>query len=408
MVRIETSRLILRPPTPEDAEAVSCNSVQPSAANFLPDMVFPTPEDARRWIAWATGRMNTRGAPCGAGGGAGKADGAVIGLAGVAPKRELGDEIELFYLIADPFQHAGYATEAAKALLWWAFEAAGLDVLSALVQPGNIASRRVLDKLGFVHSDTRGLTYDGRECVFDYLRLYHLDSLPGPEWELQNLLMPEPMDAFFDSRADGYDAHMLSFGAAGYERLGQVLPETSAALRILDIGCGTGIELDSVWRAAPKAAVDCVDVSPAMLERLKARYTDRSAQINVLEASYTAWVYPEETYDLVLSSMTLHHLMPEEKLSVYSSVRKSLRPGGCYIESDFIVDAAMAAQYRRRYNDAVAPLPGKPAAGQYHLDIPCTLETQMKLLAEAGFRSVEVLDEDIGPRGSRAIIKAEK
>jgi len=52
-------------------------------------------------------------------------------------------------------------------------------VLSAIVKPANIASRRVIEKLGFVYGDTRTLPYDGKDCSFDYFRLYHTDSLSG-------------------------------------------------------------------------------------------------------------------------------------------------------------------------------------------------------------------------------------
>jgi len=409
-MQIETTRLVLRSFVEADAQAVSFNSNQPIVARFMSDMVLETVEDARRWIAWIAGMCNDH-EPCQVLAIERKADAAVIGLMGVAPKKEIGNELEILFAVADPYQNAGYATEAAKALIWWAFEQVGQDVLAAIVKPANKASRRVIDKLGFVYCDTRILPYDGEDCTFDYFRLHHTDTLPGPEWDARELYKAEPMDAFFDVRAEGYDEHMLSisndFGEK-YARLGGFVPATQDAIRILDIGCGTGLELEYIWGQAPNAHITCVDVSRDMLALLCKNHGERLERITAVEASYVDWQYPASAYDLVISSMTMHHLWPEEKAGVYRKILASLKPGGQYIENDFIVDETHAEQYRRRYAIIMEQVQGKAQAGEYHVDIPCSLEVQKGLLLEVGFASVEVLDDQIGLRGSSAILRAVK
>lgn len=54
------------------------------------------------------------------------------------------------------------------------------EMLSAIDKPENKASRRVIEKLGFIYCDTRRLPYDGKDCDFNYFRLYRTDYLPGP------------------------------------------------------------------------------------------------------------------------------------------------------------------------------------------------------------------------------------
>jgi len=106
--------------------------------------------------------------------------------------------------------------------------------------------------------------------------------------------------------------------------------------------------------------------------------------------------------------MTMHHLWPEEKVEVYRKILSTLKPDGVYIEGDFIAkDDLMAEQYRRRYEVITANLPDKAKAGEYHIDIPCTLEVQKKLLQDAGFIPAEVLDDNIN-RGNGAILKAQR
>jgi len=408
MSSIETSRLILRPFAETDAAQASRNSRRPVVAHFMSDMVLRTEEEALGWIRWLKARIDPA-LPCQVLAIELKGEGAVIGLVGVAPKRELGGEVEILFAVADEYQNRGYATEAAKAMLWWAFEVAGQDVLSAIVKPENGASRRVIEKLGFVYCDTRTLPYDGKDCRFDYFRLYHTDRLPGPEWDLERLYRLEPMDAFFDARAQGYDAHMLSDGGeAGYKKLGSCIPQTAQALQILDIGCGTGIELDYLWEQAPNARITCVDLSQGMLELLLQKHLESREQIILVKASYLDWEYPQSAFDLAVSHATMHHFWPSEKLEVYRKILNALKPGGWYVESDFIVDAIQHEQYRRRYERITAGLPRRARAGEYHIDIPLTVETQVKLLLEAGFERVEVLEEALKPRSSGAILKATK
>ncbi|MCL2166729.1 MAG: bifunctional GNAT family N-acetyltransferase/class I SAM-dependent methyltransferase [Clostridiales bacterium] len=407
MERIETTRLVLRPFVESDAADASYNSKTPIVSHFMPDMVLESEEAALNWIQWLNNDRFSIDIPCVVLAIELKHNGKCIGLIGVAPKRELGGEIEILFSIADAYQGCGYATEAGKAMIWWAFEQAGQEVLSAIVKPENKASRRVIEKLGFVYGDTRILPYDGADCEFDYFRLYHTDDLPNPEWDIHTLNEPEPMGAFFDVRSDGYNDKMLSgSGLEDYKKLGACFPKTDKVLRILDIGCGTGIELAYIWAQVPNAHITCVDVSRSMLDLLLNNHPDRHDKITIIEASYVDWTYPQSAFDIVVSNMTMHHLWPDEKTGVYRKICETIKPDGCYIEGDFMVDAHMAKQYRQRYEIITANLPDKAAPGEYHIDIPLTVETQMELLRNAGFGFVEFLCEI--NRGNGAILQAKR
>ena len=220
---------------------------------------------------------------------------------------------------------------------------------------------------------------------------------------------PEPMDAFFDARADIYNEHMLSGdGEDNYFHLGRTIPKTDEPLRILDIGCGSGIELNYIWARAPNAHVTCVDISRGLLTLLRENHAGRLDQITVVEASHLDWDYPAEAFDIVVSSQTMHHFFPEQKLGVYRVIRKALKPGGIYVESDFYVDAARAEQYRRQYDAHMSQLPERTQAGQYHIDIPRTIDEQIRLLSDAGFRIVEVVEAHIRAEWSGGTLRAVK
>jgi tRNA (cmo5U34)-methyltransferase len=374
-----TPRLILRPLGPADAAGTARREC---------------PDPRTGPVAWAVTLRET---------------GETAGRVGIGPREELGGEVELSYAISERHAGRGYATEAAKAAVWWAFERGGLDYLAALALPGDAASRRVLDKLGFVPAGTRRFAGGDTVQTYDYLRFYRLDRYESPDWTPE--YRGEPMDAFFERRVDGYEAHMLSGpgAAADYAEAVEPVGETDEPIEVLDLGCGTGLELRWLFRRAPNARVTCVDLSAAMLERLKSNYTDRLGQITVVQASYIDWRYPEGAYDYALSANTMHHFPEPVKVGIYRNVLKALKPGGKYVESDFMVDDAMMEQYRRRWRRIMdAAGQGGAEPGALHADMPLTPTLQKELLRNAGFARVVSHRERIQPQHSGAVLVAEK
>jgi tRNA (cmo5U34)-methyltransferase len=408
-LNIQTERLILRPFEPADAAVVCTLGGESAKATFLPDWVMglveaeglirhfnrcmERPDPHTGPVVWAVTLKET---------------GELIGHAGVGPKEELGGEVELGYAISMSHAGRGLATEAAKAAVWWAFERGGLDYLAAIVLPENAASRRVLDKLGFVPAGSRIIAENGMSRYYEYLRFYHLDWYETPEWT--PYYKGEPMGAFFDRRVDGYEAHMLEGLYAETTYAEAVIPvaETDEPIDVLDLGCGTGLELKWLFLRAPNARLTCLDLSAGMLEKLKSNYADRLGQITVVQASYIDWHYPAEAYDYVLSVNTMHHFLEPVKVGIYSNIRKALKPGGKYIESDFMVDDIMMEQYRRRCRRIMEDAGmGAEAQGTLHADMPLTPMLQKELLRHAGFTKVVSHRESIQPRHSRAILLAE-
>ena len=69
---------------------------------------------------------------------------------------EDGKNPEVGYGINDEFQGRGYATEATKLALEWAFSQSGVMAVEAETDPDNIASQKVLEKCGFNATGTIG------------------------------------------------------------------------------------------------------------------------------------------------------------------------------------------------------------------------------------------------------------
>lgn len=219
----------------------------------------------------------------------------------------------------------------------------------------------------------------------------------------------EEMGAFFDRRAQGYEAHMRAFpGVDSYGVGASFTPETGQRLRLLDLGCGTGLELAYLFHRMPRMTATCLDLSQEMLAQLQAHYAHRAAQLRVIQASYVDWDYPEAAFDLAVSFNTLHHLEPAPKAAVYRQVLRSLAPGGVYLETDFMATEAMAADYRAAYEEACAQLGPAVRQGAYHIDLPMTPDAQRQLLLTAGFSEVNVVFSDLKEEASFAVIQAKK
>jgi tRNA (cmo5U34)-methyltransferase len=206
----------------------------------------------------------------------------------------------------------------------------------------------------------------------------------------------EEMAVFFDLRAAGYDLHMREniFSAVEfaqfYQALSSPIDKTDEPLHILDLGCGTGLEIEALLQRVPNALVTGVDLSQNMLAELMKRYKNRMDQITLINDSYLTMPLGTRLYDYVISAMSVHHVLADTKRNLYQKIHAALKPGGRYIEGDSVTPAEVEDQFLAEYHQQVATLP--PAqAGQYHIDVPFSLDTQRRLLVEAGFKNFEVV-----------------
>jgi len=77
-------------------------------------------------------------------------------------------ELELGYWFIKQKQGEGYATEAAKRVKQFAFEDLNVDTLVSYIDPSNVQSKRVAEKIGAVHEKTIELLNYGPHEVFRY------------------------------------------------------------------------------------------------------------------------------------------------------------------------------------------------------------------------------------------------
>ena len=169
----ETPRLRLRHVTEEDAPFILALLNDPGWLRYIGDRGVRTLEDARRYVEQGPRRMY-------ADHGFGlflverKLDGAPLGLCGLIRRDTLPD-VDIGFALAESFRGHGYAHEAAAATLRHARETLQLKRVVAIAMPGNVASTRLLERLGlrFERTITFGpaaetLNYFGTTAAFAF------------------------------------------------------------------------------------------------------------------------------------------------------------------------------------------------------------------------------------------------
>jgi ribosomal-protein-alanine N-acetyltransferase len=147
---LETERLIVRTWSLDDAEEGFRIWSDPEVMRYVgTGEPNATVEETRAWL----GRMTAHHERHGFGFWAvvEKKTKQLIGSCGMGYQRDGGLPIEFGYTLARSHWGHGLATEAAVACLHYAFEKLRLPELSASVDSRNIASQRVLEKIGFVY-----------------------------------------------------------------------------------------------------------------------------------------------------------------------------------------------------------------------------------------------------------------
>ncbi len=201
--------------------------------------------------------------------------------------------------------------------------------------------------------------------------------------------MLEKMDDFFTARVDGYDEHMKSNieGASSfYKFTASLLPKEDTA-NVLDLGCGTGLELEEYFSVNPNAKVTGIDLTEAMLESLKTKFPGKD--ITTVCGSYFDVPFGEEVFDAAVSVESLHHFSKEEKVPLYAKLRKSLKTGGYFILTDYFADLDEQEDFFRRELLRIRKEQGLADGVFYHYDTPLTVEHEKEALLTAGFTQVD-------------------
>ena len=205
--------------------------------------------------------------------------------------------------------------------------------------------------------------------------------------------MLEKMRDFFEARLDGYDEHMMTnieSATAFYPFTAKMLPAI-ANCHILDLGCGTGLELEAYYLLCPSAKVTGIDLSQGMLSALDQKFADKD--ITLIVGSYFDVPLGKDVFDTAVSVESLHHFTKEEKIPLYTKLHAALKENGYFILTDYFSLSDDEEKMHRQNLIALKAEQGICDNEFYHYDTPLTVAHETEALLAAGFAAVEHLNQ---------------
>lgn len=312
-------------------------------------------------------------------------DGGVIGTIELMKIDENVKRATIGHFLIDPAKtYHGYGTEALQLFVKKIFQEMPLTTLELTVFDFNKAAIRCYQKVGFkIISEVvrpNGWIAINMEITIPEFTTDHI-----PQIEPGKL---EKMSEFFTARIDGYEEHMLKDGGRGvYIKLAELIPGNTKI--ILDLGCGTGLELDEIFKRLPDVSVVGIDLTQIMLDKLKQKHPDNN--ISLICGSYFDNDLGESIFDIAVSCQTMHHFSRDEKVGLYRKIREALTSNGVYIEVDYMVTEQSIEDKLHAENTRLLRKLNIPQGEFYHCDIPFTVDNQIRMFKQAGFESAEMV-----------------
>lgn len=175
-----------------------------------------------------------------------------------------------------------------------------------------------------------------------------------------------------------------------------IIETNKDAPTVLDIGAGTGLFASFLKEKYPHAHITAVDLSEKMLDIAKERFRD-DTRINYIIADYTTYEF-EGKFDIIISSLSIHHLTDEEKQKLYTKIYNLLKPNGIFINADQVlghtsfIEALYTSDWRVKIE--ASGLTQQELTAAYErtkLDKMSTLADQLNWLIDSGFQDVDCI-----------------
>ena len=216
---------------------------------------------------------------------------------------------------------------------------------------------------------------------------------------METLGRRDVLTAMWNRRTDSWE-HQVE-GSEAFERIRwelMVASEFKSTDRVLDLGAGTGFITLPI--ALKTKEVVAVDVSENMLEVLRTKAHEQGiGNVSHLVMDLTELAFPEDSFDVIVSSYALHHLRDDDKERLVACCQRWLRPGGRIVIADMMFGRLASGRDRRIAIGKARRLVRKGPAGVWRLartvvrfglrsgtELPASPEFWLVALNIAGFR----------------------
>ncbi|KQC04982.1 MAG: hypothetical protein APR53_09260 [Methanoculleus sp. SDB] len=136
----------------------------------------------------------------------------------------------------------------------------------------------------------------------------------------------------FNDTADRYEGLIVNIipnPALFFDSALDCIPD--GRITVLELGSGTGYVTEQILRKNPDAEITCIDMTPEMLSIARKKPT--LAGVAFLEGDFRD-VWPDGQFDVVITTLCLHHLPDADRATIVRRIHTSLNNGGRFINGD--------------------------------------------------------------------------
>lgn len=151
---------------------------------------------------------------------------------------------------------------------------------------------------------------------------------------------------------------------------------------VLDVGCGTGaVTIPAKMQVGASGSAAGIDPAPEMIAVARRKAERAGLEIDFRVGVIESLPFPDETFDVVTSSLMMHHLPQHVQVKGLAEIWRALKPGGRILIADV---TRPSNSFFKRFIASLTCHHGHR--------VPAGVEELLKLMREAGFEDVEQLD----------------
>jgi tRNA (cmo5U34)-methyltransferase len=169
-------------------------------------------------------------------------------------------------------------------------------------------------------------------------------------------------------------------------------------INVIDLGCGTGTISRQIKQIFLQARITCLDLAENMIEMSKLKLNNYS-DVQYRVGDFRVYEF-DDTYDVVVSSLALHHLVTDEdKINFYRKIYEPLRPNGVFFNADVVLGSSEHFQdlymdkwisfMKRHVSDE--EIKNKWLPKYIEEDRPSKLMDQLIWLKDLGFSEIDII-----------------
>ncbi|HLG23775.1 MAG TPA: class I SAM-dependent methyltransferase [Candidatus Nanoarchaeia archaeon] len=210
---------------------------------------------------------------------------------------------------------------------------------------------------------------------------------------------------FFDTHFGDYD-DWISKVVPFYDELqtqiinviGCFYPDKNVSINVLELGVGSGTTAKHILSNYPNTNITGIEFSDEMIKLAKNKLKKYKKKLQILKADFMDVELPPGKYDVIISSLSIHHYKIEDIRRLMKKLHSALKSGGIFINADIVKfrSPEYSGQAHKVYLDFLRENLCDESAikvWERHIELqdnPSPLEDLLINLAQSGFRDVAV------------------